>query len=98
MSYIRGLVTAGRYVGNCRSAEHRRNKRIPLASSDQVTLADLGAQASAKEGRLVISMAEGDPYSGSMSTSTGLILSPEMTVEHHRSIIHVFTRRPASRW
>ena len=63
------------------------------ASSDQVTLADLGAQASAKEGRLVISMAEGDPYSGSMSTSTGLILSPEMTGRNTTaSIIHVFTR------
>ena len=63
------------------------------ASSDQVTLADLGAQASAKEGRLVISMAEGDPYSGSISTSTGLILSPEMTGRNTTaSIIHVFTR------
>ena len=30
-------------------------------SSDQVTLADLGARAAAKEGRLVISMADGDP-------------------------------------
>ena len=63
------------------------------ASSDQVTLADLGAQASAKEGRLVISMADGDPYSGSMFTGSGPIVSPDMTSRNATaSTIHVFTR------
>ena len=45
-----------------------------------MTLADLGARAAAKEGRLVISMADGDPYSGSMFTGSGPIVSPDMTV------------------
>ncbi len=63
------------------------------ASSDQVTLADLGARAAAKEGRLVISMADGDPYSGSMFTGSGPIVSPEMTSRNATaSTIHVFTR------
>ena len=63
------------------------------ASSDQVTLADLGAQASAKAGRLVISMADGDPYSGSMFTGSGPIVSPDMTSRNATaSTIHVFTR------
>ena len=63
------------------------------ASSGQVTLADLGAQASAKEGRLVISMADGDPRSGSILTGTGPTLSPEMTSRNaSTSTIHVFTR------
>ena len=63
------------------------------ASSDQVTLADLGAQAAAKNGRLVISMVNGDPYSGSMFTGTGPILSPEITSRNATaSTIHVFTR------
>ena len=62
-------------------------------SSNQVTLADLGAQASAKEGRLVISMADGDPYSGSLSTGSGPIVSPEMKSRNATaSTIHVFTR------
>ena len=63
------------------------------ASSDQVTLADLGARAAAKEGRLVISMADGDPYSGSMFTGSGPIVSPDMTSRNATaSTIHVFTR------
>ena len=63
------------------------------ASSDQVTLADLGAQASAKEGKLVISMADGDPYSGSIFTGSGPIVSPDMTSRNATaSTIHVFTR------
>ena len=63
------------------------------ASSDPVTLADLGAQASAKEGRLVISMADGDPDSGSISTGSGPVVSPEMTSRNTTaSTIHVFTR------
>ena len=63
------------------------------ASSDPVTLADLGAQASAKEGRLVISMADGDPDSGSISSGSGPIVSPEMTSRNTTaSTIHVFTR------
>ena len=45
------------------------------ASSDQVTLADL-TRAAAKEGRLVISMVDGDPYSGSMFTGSGPIVLP----------------------
>ena len=63
------------------------------ATSDQVTLADLGARAAAKEGRLVISMADGDPYSGSISTGSGPIVSPDMTSRNATaSTIHVFTR------
>ena len=63
------------------------------ASSDQVTLADLGARAAAKEGRLVISMADGDPYSGSIFTGSGPIVSPDMTSRNATaSTIHVFTR------
>ena len=63
------------------------------ASSDQVTLADLGARAAAKEGRLVISMADGDPYSGSLFTGSGPIVSPDMTSRNATaSTIHVFTR------
>ena len=64
------------------------------ASSDQVTLADLGARASAKEGKLVISMADGDPYSGSIFTGSGPIVSlPDMTSRNATaSTIHVFTR------
>ena len=63
------------------------------ASSDQVTLADIGARASASGGRLVITMADGDPYSGSMFTGTSPIVSPEFTSRNTTaSTIHVFTR------
>ena len=63
------------------------------ASSDQVTLADLGARAAARKARLVISMADGDPYSGSIFTGSGPIVSPDMTSRNATaSTIHVFTR------
>ena len=63
------------------------------ASNDQVTLADLGARASASGGRLVITLADGDPYSGSMQTGSGPFVTPEMTSRNDTaSTIHVFTR------
>jgi len=63
------------------------------ASGGQVTLADLGARAAAKEGRLVITMVEGDPFSGSISTGTGSVVVPQLTSRNMTaSTIQVFTR------
>ena len=62
-------------------------------SGNQVTLADLGARASAKNGRLVISMADGDPTSGSLAISSGSSITSEITSRNSTaSTIHVFTR------
>jgi flagellar hook-associated protein 1 FlgK len=61
--------------------------------SSTVTLADIGARAAASDGKLVISMADGDPVSGSMFTGSGPIVSADMTSRNETaSTIHVFTR------
>ena len=61
--------------------------------SNTVTLADIGARAAASDGTLVISMADGDPASGSIFTGSGPIVSADMTSRNETaSTIHVFTR------
>jgi flagellar hook-associated protein 1 FlgK len=61
--------------------------------SNTVTLADIGARAAASDGKLVISMADGDPVSGSMFTGSGPTVSADMTSRNETaSTIHVFTR------
>ena len=61
--------------------------------SNTVTLADIGARAAASDGTLVISMADGDPVSGSMFTGSGPIVSADTTSRNETaSTIHIFTR------
>ena len=63
------------------------------SGGSQVTLADIGAHAAAKDGQLTISMANGDPYSGNMIFSSGTVLQPEITDREATAAgIQVFTR------
>ena len=63
------------------------------SNGTQVTLADIGAHAAAKDGQLTISMADSDPYGGYMSFSSGTVVQSEITEPQTTPAgIHVFTR------
>ncbi len=58
-----------------------------------VTLADLGGYASAKGGTIVVNLANDSPSSGSITTSSGSVITPEITPKNSvASTIQVFTR------
>ena len=63
------------------------------SGSNTITLADIGARAAAKDGTLVVFMADGNPTSGSMSTGSGPNVSPDVVSRNNTaSTIHIFTR------